>query len=74
MAIPLARPPSGVPVAVEDPEPPKRLARGRREDRTMAQSRWGASALIATVGVSWLSFAFLRYQVLAGAPALARTW
>jgi hypothetical protein len=73
VAIPLTPPPFGVPLAVADPEPSNRLARGK--EWVPAQSRWATWAVVAAVGVSLLAFAFLRYHVLAsgGAPATVDT-
>jgi hypothetical protein len=71
LAIPLTAPQFRTPVAADDPEPVKPAVRGVLQRLALAQSRWQTWAVITSVGLGSLTFAFLRYQVLVsgGAPA-----
>ena len=71
MAIPLTRSQFPIPVAADAPEPAKRLTGGWRQQWAMAQARWETKAIVAAAAVVSLTFAFLRYQVLAGGGAPA---
>jgi len=71
MAIPLARPAFRVPLSVEELDRPQQLAQDRREDLAPVHTQRATWAFVAAIGVGALTFALLRYQVLAngGAPA-----